>query len=90
MTAHTFHSFKHDRPLEISNGDQHDCKELVALGLVNRKPSAGVDLHVATKCREGRVLDGAHIASSLLHANEVADVDVCGLDVLYCLVRSFV
>jgi hypothetical protein len=61
--------------------DQHRRKELVFLRLLEGEPSARFLCVLAKLLLRGE-LDAAQVASSLLHADEVEDVDIGFLHIL--------
>jgi hypothetical protein len=65
-----------------SQCNQHRLEELITLCPVERKSPAPMAADVTLKSLVRAELDRAHIASSLLHADEIVDVDVGALDVL--------
>jgi hypothetical protein len=75
LGTHPWHS-------AVSNVDQHDREELVLLRLPEWEPSTGVVLNVLVERPVVAKLDRADVASALLHANKVANVDVGAFDVL--------
>jgi hypothetical protein len=69
------------------NFDQHRLEQLIRLRLLEREPPVRILLHVATElCLRG-IPEGAEVAApSLLHVDEVEDVDASFLDVLQQIV----
>jgi hypothetical protein len=70
-----------ERPSTLIQLDQHRRKELVFLRLLEGEPSARFLCVLAKLLLRGE-LDAAQVASSLLHADEVKDVDVGFLHIL--------
>ena len=66
----------------ISQLDQHRLEELIRLCPPKREPPAPVAADVPTESLVRRELDLAHVASGLLHTDEVVNVDIRAFDIL--------
>ena len=70
-------------PLQThSEIDQHHAEELAGLRLLQREPPAWVVQDVPAQSAVTRELVGVDVATVLLHADEVVDVDAGAFDVL--------
>jgi hypothetical protein len=68
--------------LSLSEVDQHRGKQLIRLRSLKRKFPTPTLADVVLESLVRRKLDLTHITSSLLHTDEIVNVDIGALDVL--------